>query len=480
MKSAKANEFKFKENGDMKISIKNLGVIKQAEFTLGELTIICGGNNTGKTYATHATFGFLDYLKTNADFPVDKDVIDKLFSDGSASIALEPYIDHLQQHLTGASKRYSNLLHRVFAGNESRFEDAELRFELEPNTQIMPAKVNIKYGSAEKSFLQIVTTEVGSDLEISLIVEKDSTDLPPRHFIQNMIGEGVALAILGDVIPKPFLASAERTGAAIFQRELDFTKNRLVEMLGDKSTKLHPVQFLSKFSGEYPIAVRKNVDFIRSLPDLTNKESFILKNHSEILDAFQDIIGGEYTVNKDGEVQFIPNTNRRVKLALVESSSAVRSLLDVGFYLRHVATPGDLLMVDEPELNLHPENQRRVARLFARLVNVGIKVFITTHSDYIIKELNTLIMLNQGGKRLKTLAEREHYKDSDMLNSDKVKVYIAEEALIKLDGAQRRTRCQTLVQADIDSKHGIEARSFDKTIEDMNRIQEEIVWGGDE
>jgi len=43
----------------MKISIKNLGPLKQAEFELGELTIICGYNNTGKTYATYAVFGFL-------------------------------------------------------------------------------------------------------------------------------------------------------------------------------------------------------------------------------------------------------------------------------------------------------------------------------------------------------------------------------------------------------------------------------------
>ncbi len=43
----------------MKIKIKNLGVLKQAEFTLGDLTIICGGNNTGKTCATYALFGFL-------------------------------------------------------------------------------------------------------------------------------------------------------------------------------------------------------------------------------------------------------------------------------------------------------------------------------------------------------------------------------------------------------------------------------------
>ncbi len=43
----------------MKVKVKNLGVLKQAEFTLGDLTIICGGNNTGKTYATNALFGFL-------------------------------------------------------------------------------------------------------------------------------------------------------------------------------------------------------------------------------------------------------------------------------------------------------------------------------------------------------------------------------------------------------------------------------------
>jgi predicted ATPase len=47
-----------KEYGN-EIKIKNLGVLKQAEFTLGDMTIICGGNNTGKTYATYALFGFL-------------------------------------------------------------------------------------------------------------------------------------------------------------------------------------------------------------------------------------------------------------------------------------------------------------------------------------------------------------------------------------------------------------------------------------
>lgn len=464
----------------MKIAIKNLGAIKQAEFTLGELTIICGGNNTGKTYATHATYGFLDFLRTNAEFPVNQSDIEKLYSEGAIQLSLQPYIKDLKKHLGISSKNYSKILNKIFGGTEQHFDDASLTFDMDCGDSKLTDKVELTFGTANRSVLNIKSIPDISSLEISLIVEKSDEELPSKYVVEDMIRSGIGNVLMGSVIPKPFLASAERTGAAIFQKELDFTRNRLIEMLGDKSAKLRPIQLLGKFSGEYPIAVRKNVDFIRELPNITHKESFILKNHPVLLEAFKDIIGGEYKVSKDGEIQFYPSSNKRIKLSLVESSSAVRSLLDIGFYLRHVATPGDLLMIDEPELNLHPDNQRRVARLFAQLVNIGIKVFITTHSDYIIKELNTLIMLNQGGVRLRTLADCENYKDSEMLNPDKVKVYIAEEALVKLDGARRKTKCQTLVQADIDSKLGIEARSFDKTIEDMNRIQDEIVWGGDE
>jgi hypothetical protein len=465
--------------GRMKISIKNLGVIRQAEFTLGELTIICGENNTGKTYATHATYGFLDYLRSNANFPVGGGFIDRLFHEGSVNIPLSPYIESLQKHLDAASEGYSRLMFQVFASNENRFAESSFRFSLESSEQCVPANIQVRLGSLKKNFLRIFSSEDRKSLEITLLLDRNSKDLPSRHIFEESIGENIALAVLGGFIPKPFLASAERTGAAIFQKELDFTKNRLVEMLGDKSAKLNPAQFLGKFSGEYPIAVRKNVDFIRDLPNITNRESFILRNHPDLLESFRDIIGGEYKVGKNGEIQYVPSANKHVKLSLVESSSSIRSLLDIGFYLRCVAAPGDLLMVDEPELNLHPANQRKVARLFARLVNIGVKVFITTHSDYIIKELNTLIMLHQGGERLKRLAEREEYGDSELLDPRKVRVYMAEEALVKPEGGQRKTRCPTLVPADIDSERGIEAASFDRTIEDMNRIQEEIVWGGD-
>jgi hypothetical protein len=40
-------------------------------------------------------------------------------------------------------------------------------------------------------------------------------------------------------------------------------------------------------------------------------------------------------------------------------------------------------------------------------------------------------------------------------------------------------KCKTLTPASVTAESGIEARSFDENIEDMHRIQDEIVWGGE-
>ncbi|NEP90051.1 MAG: AAA family ATPase [Okeania sp. SIO2C2] len=64
----------------MKIKIQNLGVLKQAEFTVADMTIICGGNNTGKTYATYALFGFLSTwkMKGRKKTSKEKEIIQQL------------------------------------------------------------------------------------------------------------------------------------------------------------------------------------------------------------------------------------------------------------------------------------------------------------------------------------------------------------------------------------------------------------------
>jgi hypothetical protein len=88
-------------------------------------------------------------------------------------------------------------------------------------------------------------------------------------------------------------------------------------------------------------------------------------------------------------------------------------------------------------------------------------------------------MLGRGKPHLDGIREREGYRHAELLSADQIRVYIAEEALVLLDGNSKRSKCLTLVAANVDPDLGIEARSFDTTIDDMNRIQDEIVWGGE-
>ncbi len=457
----------------MKIEIKQLGVIGKAEFTLADLTIICGENNTGKTYATYALYGFLDSWQRFFSIRIPDQEFASLLSEGSIQLDLQKYISGARKIVKSGCKRYSEHLPHIFASSEKRFKDSQFLAHLDFKAIQPASKYTRLMGAAKTDLFSINKHSDSSFVTISLLVEKKKLKIP-EELLHEVISTAIKDIIFGHYFPQPFIASAERTGVAIFRNELNFARNRLLEEINSKEKELNPLRFLSKVYSDYALPVKSNVEFTRQLEDISRKESFISDQHPELLDDFADIIGGEYVVKKD-ELYFVPKKKAQIKLTMDESSSAVRSLLDIGFYIRHKAAEGDLLMVDEPELNLHPENQRRVARLFARLVNLGIKVFITTHSDYIIKELNTLIMLNQRQDRLMDIAEREGYMESEFLDSEKVRVYIAEEGLVALDGARRKRRI-TFNQADI-SEDGIEARSFDTTIQEMNRIQDEIVWG---
>ena len=66
-----------------------------------------------------------------------------------------------------------------------------------------------------------------------------------------------------------------------------------------------------------------------------------------------------------------------------------------------------------------------------------------------------------------------------MIKADQVKVYIAEEKHCCHWRKDKRDveRGHTLIAADIDPEFGIEVGSFDETIDAMNKIQRDIVWG---
>jgi hypothetical protein len=87
-------------------------------------------------------------------------------------------------------------------------------------------------------------------------------------------------------------------------------------------------------------------------------------------------------------------------------------------------------------------------------------------------------MLNHNKPHLKRIAEENGYQESELIKADQVKVYVAEKALMPLEaGQKRRKKGHTLIPAKIHPKYGIGVPSFDKTIDEMNKIQDDIVWG---
>ena len=150
---------------------------------------------------------------------------------------------------------------------------------------------------------------------------------------------------------------------------------------------------------------------------------------------------------------------REFDIPLHLASSSARGLADLYFYLRHKAAKNDLLIIDEPESHLDTHNQILLARILARFVRAGIKVLITTHSDYIIKEVNNLIMLSQLGDDNGDTLRSLNYSESDQLDPSSVRAYVAQD--------------HSLTPANVD-EFGIDMPVFDDTIDKINRVSRKL------
>lgn len=464
----------------MKVHIENLGILKQAKFELGSLTIICGENNTGKTYAAYALFGFLltydEHLNINIPTPQIKELADT----GSVNIDIASYADRAHQILADACRRYTKALPNIFSSKDANFKDTKFSITLSPEeiNCYMAEEVQYEVKAGEDQVISLNKERGSTTLKISSFSDMANTYQIRESLAKHVISTSIRRLLFGSCLPRPHIAGSERTGVAIFRKQLNSSHSRLLGWLSKAERDVDLASLLQESYSGYTLPELSNIDLARQLDYVSKRDSFLAKEHDAVLDNLTDIIGGEYVVGNHDIIYFKPSNETKM-FTMTESSSTVRSLLDIDFYLRHLAEKGDILMIDMPELGLHPENQCKMARLLARLVNVGVKVFVTTHSDYIVKELNTLIFLSEGTPRMKRIASEEGYHDEEIIRSEKINTYIAEKAFIKRNGGQKRVEIDTLVQANVDQEYGIQLSSFDKTIDRMNQLQDEIIWGED-
>ena len=458
----------------MKISVENLGVLRKAEFEVGDLTIICGANNTGKTYATYALHGFLDYWQeAGITQLLTSKKIKELLKKGVIEISLSDIVSYVQR----VCYSYHNYIPMFFATSKEHFVNTRFDVIL-PEISIDKIDKTITYGnSRSKLIYNINKNDEDKMIKIFILEHKGIKENKVNiELLKNSISRDILSIIYYQILPIPFAISIERTGAAMFRKELDFTRNRLLAHISNPDSNIAPTELLNTYyKYGYPVPVNKDVDFIRGLEDIGKNIGEIAKKNPEIISLFNSITGGKYKSSIEG-LYFIPDKSN-AKLTMGDSSSSIRSLLSLGFYIKHLAKPNDLLMLDEPELNLHPQNQRKLARLLARLVNAGVKVYITTHSDYILKEFNTLILMKNQTIRKAQLLEKYGYHENELLDSNRIKAYIAKKALVEVEDTKKKQKINTFVKAPI-TQNGIEIDEFDTTINDMNVIQDDLLFGG--
>ena len=395
----------------IKARFQNIGPIKDAELELGDLTIIAGQNNTGKTYLVYTLYGFLDFWKDSGfnlfyrlgKYPEEyfvkiKETAQQIEATGSAEITLAEYRNMSNWLMKAASKLFSQrIIHQVFSCPKNEFEKASFRFEEE--NELIKGEIPIRNTEGAKALIKYFSQSENLKFKID---NPEYATFPsqlkkPHIFFEKMVREDSV---------EPFILPAERFGISLFYKELDFTRNRLVQELQRLSDTedFDPIEFIEKASARYAISIQHNVDFIRDLLYVAKQKNGLT---TDAVSLVKNMIGGYYKVEKD-VIKFISNKRgkNRFEIPLHLASSSARGILSLYFYLKHLAISGQILIIDEPESHLSPSNQVLMARLLAFCVNNGIKVLITTHSDYIIKEIDNLIMLHRNFEGKKEFLEK--------------------------------------------------------------------------
>lgn len=83
------------------------------------------------------------------------------------------------------------------------------------------------------------------------------------------------------------------------------------------------------------------------------------------------------------------------EIPLRMTSSTVTQLAPLVIFLRYIVNVGDIIILEEPEVHLHPEKQVIFVDELVRLANEGFKIVITTHSEWISDAIRNAIISKQ-------------------------------------------------------------------------------------
>ena len=196
-------------------------------------------------------------------------------------------------------------------------------------------------------------------------------------------------------------------------------------------------------------------DFLEQLIDLgraSQRPDAPGEEHARRMEEI--VLGGSVHMGKSEVIDYPAFTYRpqgwKDGLPLMNAASMVSELAPVVLYLRYLVEPGHVLIVEEPESHLHPAMQVEFTRLLASLVRAGIRVVLTTHSEWVLEELSNIVLA------------------SELPEAGRDSIGSAAFALQKEDvgvwafGTRKRSRGTTVRELTLDNSGGLYSSDFDE------------------
>ena len=466
-----------------KFRFEHIGPIAEAELELGDLTIIAGRNNTGKTYLVYTLYGF---LKTWVNWPgpapsapeqaearpgatdrysIFEKLIGSIGEGGDARIPVERRMlgqerSKVMESLTRSFSK--DVLAGVFSAHPATFTDASFQVVLDNEG---PDDSSIRFTPHGSDFLpgDFSLEYDGEYITVTGLLPQTAR-ARSSEVRRSLLWRSYRFGLVPELLQTdPFVLSAERFGISLFYKELDFTKNRLVDLLqkmGDRNGRdFHlPFDLMNEAVSRYALPIKDNIDYTRDIPEIVKRNS---EFHEErFFKDIQSMMRGYYrSIGDNIEFRSTARGPRRFNVPLHLASSSARGLSDLYFFLRHAGRRNHLLIIDEPEGHLDTANQVLLARLAARLAQNGLKILVTTHSDYFVKEINNLVMLSGSFEGKEEVVRSLGYEGGDGIAPNRIRAYVAKD--------------NGLARCTVD-EFGIDMPVFDDTIDRINRVSNEL------
>jgi len=391
----------------LSFEVNNLGKVGHAEISAAPLTIFIGQNNTGKSYIASLMWALANINGISKDsWPRwYKAFISKSKSNQGSSLEIdrkkiEDVINVVQAYF---DENCESFLSRVFAYDG--FETTQIKFKISDDFESITAAIDVSEIQYDKATNKVVSGSVSKASGNSVIRVRFPRNTPQAY--DNIGGrlfyEIIGMALYGSTwgqYRNPIYIPAARTGLLLALKAL---VSNLFESEDEAPKFPMPLaEFLQRIT--WPPIERKTAQSEVARWLETNVAKGTIKP--------SDDLTPNYLYFSEGSDKAVP---------MHAASSMITELAPLLILLKGRGV-GTHIILEEPEAHLHLSAQRYMARAIARLLNAGIHITLTTHSDTFIQQLNNLMAMYER-KNKETFLNQKDYEDSDLINPGDVRAY---------------------------------------------------------